>query len=204
MTLAKLLLLYAFQGGAMPLLMLGCAALALVLVLLKSLQLWLLLRPHEEQLETLEAISHVPSPTFRLQLLRQLRRRMSGLEGRLLDIVLATPIGGVRSERLAGELAYCRGRLAFWFALIARFALAAPAIGFVAMLYAISAGSTGVAADAAPVAIVLPVVFGTLVSLPALLLLFIADHYWLASLGQFNKHTAQLSQLPTGWQRGMV
>lgn len=207
MTLAKSLLMYAWQGGIAPALMLACAGLATVLLLLKSLQLWLLLRPNDEQMETLEAISHVLSPTSRLRMLRQLRLRMRGLEGNLLDIVLATPLGGVRSEKLASELAWCRNRLEFWFTLIARLSLAAPAIGFIAMLYAISAGNDALSSLAAlpdtAYAVVLPLLFGTLISLPALSLLFIADHCWLASLRQLNKHSAQLSRLPTGLQPPM-
>lgn len=205
MTLAKTLLLYALDGGILPALMSGCALFAMTLVVLKSLQLWLLLHRNDEQMETLEVISHVASPAYRLQLLRQLRQRMKGMEGKLLDIVLSTPIGGVRSGRLAGELAYCRNRLEFWFTLIARLALAAPAIGFIAMLYAIAIGSPETTVNIeTPYAIVLPLLFGTLVSLPALLLLFIADHRWLASLGQVNKHSLQLSQLPTGLHGGMA
>lgn len=205
MALAENLLLYALQGGVVPALMAGLAVLAIALVLMKSLQLWLLLRSHDEQMETLEAIAHVPSPTFRLQLLRQLRMRMSGLEGRLLDIVLTTPIGGVRSEKLASELAHCRGRLEFWFAVIARLALAAPTIGFAAMVFHVTGGGTP--SDVVPGmahAAVLPLLFGTVTALPAMLLLFIADHYWLSSLTQVNKHSTQLSQLPTGFQHGMT
>jgi hypothetical protein len=208
MTIVKSLVLYVLHGGAAPVLMLGCAALAMLLVALKSLQLWLLLRPHDEQMETLEAISHVPSPASRLQMLKQLRQRMRGLEARLLDIVLTTPLGGVRSERLANELAYCRGRLEWWFALIGRLALAAPALGLVMMLYTIAdsgaeprALSAALTADSGlPYSSVLPLLLGTLAALPALLLLFIADHYWLVSLGQINRHSTRLSRLPTGLQ----
>lgn len=202
--LAKSLMSYALQGGLAPVLMVMCSAFAIALVLAKSLQLWLLLRSNTEQLETLEAISQVPSPTYRLQLLRRLRQRMSGMEGRLLDIALSTPLGGLRSERMASELTWCRTRLEFWFNLIARFALAAPAIGFVAMLYMVSADAGNPVISGTHYAVVVPLLFGTLTSLPALLLLFAADHYWLASLDEVNKHSLHFSRLPTGLQGGMA
>lgn len=195
---------YLSEDGFMPRLLVSCASVTLILAALFALYLRRA-NANAKQWRTLQAILTIASPAERRMRLQQLHQHMCGIDRLLLEVVLSTPLGAVRKNRLLTTLERKRAELGSLFYRLCQLALLCPLMGLLLTLVNSSSdpgfAAAPLPADAATMPLdqaLLPFWFAAAVASPALLMLVLTRIWLKAYFAELEKHTHQFSQLPAG------
>lgn len=181
------------KGGlwAFPILMF--AAFALIIALLKSMQLWRL-------------PPVIPALAERLQQpgQKQLLQQVKGMQSELIDIVQSTNVGQIRDDRLFAKTLDCKHRLEYWLGAIAITAAVSPLLGLLGtvsgmieafrLMTLFGAGDPAAVSSGISEALV-TTELGLIVAIPSLVLHALLSRRVKSYYGQLESCAVKLSQL---------